>query len=88
MMAVEPGHREPETLGDRIAWRLIRICRRSMDMATGMSEAQKTEAKSPTTAVVADKPLTEAQWVCVHLDQFKTSSPCPSTLSVRGGDGC
>lgn len=64
MLAVEPGHRAPETIGDRIAWMLIRTSRWCMDKATGMSKAQKTDKKRPTTAVVAEQPLTEAQWVC------------------------
>lgn len=63
MLAVVPGHRAPETLGDRIAWMLIRTSRWCMDKATGMSKAQKTDKKRPTTAVVAEQPLTEAQWV-------------------------
>lgn len=63
MLAVEPGHRAPVTLGDKFAWRLMRICRWGMDTVNGLSKDQKTDKKSPTTAVVADKPLTEAQWL-------------------------
>lgn len=63
MLAVVPGHRAPETLGDKIAWMLIRTSRWCMDKATGMSKAQKTDKKRPMTAVVAEQPLTEAQWV-------------------------
>lgn len=63
MLAVEPGHRPPVTLGDRFAWRLMRLCRWGMDTVNGLSKDQKTDKKSPTTAVVADKPLTEAQWL-------------------------
>ncbi|KUI68900.1 Alternative oxidase, mitochondrial [Cytospora mali] len=63
MLAVEPGHREPVTLGDRFAWRLMRICRWGMDLANGLSPEQKTDKMKPTTEVVADKPLTEAQWL-------------------------
>lgn len=63
MLAVEPGHRPPVTLGDRFAWRLMRICRWGMDTVNGLSKDQKTDKKSPTTAVVAEKPLTEAQWL-------------------------
>lgn len=37
-----------------------------MDKATGMSKAQKTDKKRPMTAVVAEQPLTEAQWVCIY----------------------
>ncbi|KAJ9134106.1 Alternative oxidase [Pleurostoma richardsiae] len=63
MVAVVPGHREPRTLGDKIAWRLIRTARWTMDKVTGLSDEQKTDKKNPTTAVVAAKPLTEAQWL-------------------------
>lgn len=63
MLAVRPGHRPPETMGDRVAWRLIRVCRWGMDTATGMSSSQKTDSRQPTTAVAAEKPLTEAQWM-------------------------
>ena len=72
MTSVVPGHREPRTLGDMIAWRLIRIARWSMDTVTGLSKDQKTDKKNPTTAVVADKPLTEAQWVCSTLEESST----------------
>lgn len=64
MLAVEPGHRPPQTIGDRIAWMLIRTSRWCMDKATGMSKDQKTDKKRPTTAVVAERPLSESQWVC------------------------
>lgn len=63
MLAVVPGHRPPKTLGDRVAWMLIRTSRWCMDTVTGMSREQKTDGKKPMTAVVAEKPLTEAQWV-------------------------
>ncbi|CAK7219909.1 inducible alternative oxidase 2 [Sporothrix bragantina] len=63
MLAVVPGHRAPETIGDKIAWRLMRICRWGMDTATGMKRDQKTDKSNPTTAVAAEKPLTEAQWM-------------------------
>lgn len=63
MLAVVPGHRKPVTWGDKIAWALIRTSRWCMDKATGMSKEQKTDKKKPTTAVIADKPLTETQWV-------------------------
>lgn len=65
MLAVVPGHRPPETIGDRLAWMLIRTSRWCMDKVTGMSKEQKTDKKKPMTAVVAEQPLTEAQWVCV-----------------------
>lgn len=63
MLAVVPGHRAPVTIGDKIAWMLIRTSRWCMDKATRMSKAQKTDKKRPMTAVVAEQPLTEAQWV-------------------------
>ncbi|CAN8101800.1 unnamed protein product [Discula destructiva] len=63
MLAVVPGHREPETIGDRIAWMLIRVARWGMDTATRMSQAQKTDKKRHMTAVVAEQPLTESQWL-------------------------
>jgi len=62
-MAVTPAHREPQTLGDRAAWRIVRLARYWMDVATGMSRPQKSDKTHPTTAVVAEKPLTEAQWL-------------------------
>lgn len=66
MLAVEPGHRKPETFGDHFAWKLMRICRWGMDKINGLSPEQKTDKSKPTTAVVAENPLTEAQWVCMR----------------------
>lgn len=63
MLAVEPGHREPRTWGDWAAWKLVRLARYCMDRATGLRPDQQVDSKKPTTAVVANKPLTEAQWV-------------------------
>ncbi|KAF3767265.1 alternate oxidase precursor [Cryphonectria parasitica EP155] len=63
MLAVVPGHRKPVTWGDKLAWALIRTSRWCMDKATGMSKDQKTDKKRPTTAVVADRALTEQQWL-------------------------
>lgn len=63
MLAVTPGHRKPETFGDWAAWKIVRFARFWMDKVTGMDKAQKVDKKNPTTAVVAEKPLTEAQWV-------------------------
>ncbi|KAK4130624.1 alternative oxidase [Trichocladium antarcticum] len=34
-----------------------------MDLATGIRPGQQVDKKNPTTSVVADKPLTEAQWL-------------------------
>lgn len=70
MLAVEPGHRPPQTLGDRVAWMLIRTARWCMDTVTGMSKEQKTDRKRPTTAVVAEQPLSESQWVSVSFFAF------------------
>lgn len=67
MVAVTPGHRAPETLGDKVAWRIVRFARYWMDKATGMERSQDVDKKNPTTAVVAEKPLTEAQWVSSFL---------------------
>lgn len=63
MVAVEPAHREPKTLGDWTAWKIVRVARYCMDKATGMDRDQKSDKKKPTTAIAAQKPLTEAQWV-------------------------
>jgi hypothetical protein len=38
-----------------------------MDKATGMERDQHSDKSKPTTAVVAEKPLTEAQWVSQHF---------------------
>jgi hypothetical protein len=86
MLAVVPGHRQPETLGDWIAWKLVRIARYVLlawtwrkspsittdnkrrwatDFATGIGREQQVDMKNPTTSVVAQKPLSEAQWVCL-----------------------
>ncbi|KAM0245034.1 hypothetical protein ACHAP5_005706 [Fusarium lateritium] len=63
MMAVEPAHRPPQTVGDHTAWRIVRFARYCMDKATGMDRDQKSDRKKPTTAIAAQKPLTEAQWL-------------------------
>lgn len=64
MKAVVPAHRKPRTFGDWVAWKTVRFARYCMDKATGMDrEQQQTDKKNPTTAVEAQKPLTEAQWV-------------------------
>jgi hypothetical protein len=67
MMAVEPAHRVPKTLGDKTAWKIVRVARYCMDKVTGMDRDQKSDKSQPTTAIVAQKPLTEAQWVS-HAD--------------------
>lgn len=65
MAAVVPAHREPRTKGDWVAWKIVRLARWCMDKATGMDREQQVDKKHPTTSVVAQKPLTEAQWVCI-----------------------
>ncbi|KAM9882478.1 hypothetical protein VDGE_03209 [Verticillium dahliae] len=63
MLAVVPGHRVPETWGDWAAWKFVRVARWTMDRATGLKPEQQVDKKNPTTAVVANEPLTEAQWL-------------------------
>ena len=63
MVGVQVAHRKPETIGDKVAWRLIRFARWCMDKATGLSTDQQVDKKNPTTAIKAAKPLTEAQWL-------------------------
>lgn len=63
MRAVVPAHRQPEGFADWAAWKVVRMARWCMDKATGMDRKQQVDKKNPTTAIVADKPLTEAQWV-------------------------
>jgi hypothetical protein len=41
-----------------------------MDKATGMDRNQQVDKNNPTTAVVAKKPLTEAQWVCNGISSY------------------
>nr|Q01355.1 RecName: Full=Alternative oxidase, mitochondrial; Short=ALTOX; Flags: Precursor [Neurospora crassa OR74A]AAC37481.1 alternative oxidase [Neurospora crassa]AAN39882.1 alternative oxidase [Neurospora crassa] len=63
MTSVVPEHRKPETVGDWLAWKLVRICRWATDIATGIRPEQQVDKHHPTTATSADKPLTEAQWL-------------------------
>lgn len=63
MTAVVPAHRKPRNFSDWAAWKLVRLARYFMDKATGMDREQQVDQKNPTTAVEAEKPLTEAQWV-------------------------
>lgn len=74
MLAVVPGHRKPETWGDKLAWYMVRTARWCMDTVTGMSKEQRTNKKQPTTAVLAERPLTEAQWVS-SVVQFDNKRP-------------
>ncbi|KAK4188420.1 AOX1 alternative oxidase mitochondrial precursor encoded by the AOX protein [Podospora australis] len=63
MLSVVPEHRKPETVGDWLAWKLVRLCRWATDIATGIRPEQQVDKRNPTTAVAAHKPLTEAQWL-------------------------
>ncbi|KAK0746843.1 alternative oxidase [Schizothecium vesticola] len=63
MLSVVPEHREPKTMGDWLAWKLVRIARWGTDIATGIKPEQQSDKRKPTTAVAAQKPLTEAQWL-------------------------
>lgn len=63
MHAVVPEHRKPLTVSDWLAWKLVRLCRWGTDLATGIREKQQVDRKNPTTAVSAEQPLTEAQWL-------------------------
>ncbi len=63
MKAVVPAHRKPRTFGDWLAWKTVRFARYWMDKATGMDRQQQVDKAHPTTAIEAEKPLTEAQWV-------------------------
>lgn len=60
---VTPSHRPPRGFGDWAAWKIVRFARYWMDKATGMDREQQVDKKNPTTAIKAEKPLTEAQWV-------------------------
>ncbi|KAB5554657.1 mitochondrial alternative oxidase [Coniochaeta sp. 2T2.1] len=63
MLAIEPAHREPKTFGDWAAWKVIRLCRWGMDVATGLQPEQQVDMKHSTTATAAMQPLTEGQWL-------------------------
>jgi hypothetical protein len=81
MQAVVPAHRPPRGLGDWAAWKIVRFARFWMDKATGMDRAQKVDRKNPTTAVVAEKPLTEAQWVRISQPASQLASQAPFDLT-------
>jgi hypothetical protein len=74
MAAVVPAHRKPRGFGDWAAWKIVRFARYWMDKATGMGRDQQVDKKHPTTAVVANKPLTEAQWVSLLSRQHERLS--------------
>lgn len=74
MKAVVPGHRKPEGFGDWVAWKIVRFARYWMDKATGMESAQQVDKKNPTTAIVAEQPLTEAQWVSLKTIRVATKT--------------
>ncbi|KAI3548614.1 alternative oxidase [Colletotrichum filicis] len=63
MHDIVPDHRAPRTVGDWAAWKFVRVARWFMDRATGLGSEQQVDKKNPTTSLVADKPLTEAQWL-------------------------
>ncbi|KAG6034412.1 Alternative oxidase, mitochondrial precursor, partial [Claviceps citrina] len=63
MLAVEPVHRRPRCVSDWAAWKVVRFARYCMDKVTGMGRDQQVDKTHPTTSVVAEKPLTEAQWL-------------------------
>jgi len=63
MEAVVPAHRPPRNFGDKAAWKIVRLARYCMDKATGMDRDQRGDRSKPTTAIKAEKPLTEAQWL-------------------------
>ncbi|KAL5592337.1 hypothetical protein FOBRF1_013363 [Fusarium oxysporum] len=63
MKSVIPGHREPRGTADWTAWKVVRFARYCMDKATGMNREQQVDKNNPTTSIVAQKPLTEAQWL-------------------------
>ncbi|KAH0436837.1 alternative oxidase [Colletotrichum camelliae] len=63
MRDIVPDHRVPRTVGDWAAWKFVRLARWCMDRATGLGADQQVDKKNPTTALTADKPLTEAQWL-------------------------
>jgi hypothetical protein len=67
MLTVVPAHRPPKTIGDWWAWRFVRLCRWATDRATGIGRDQQVDKNNPTTSVVAEKPLTEAQWVSLRI---------------------
>lgn len=71
MNAVVPAHRPPRGFGDWAAWKIVRFARYWMDKATGMDRAQKGDRSHPTTSIVAEKPLTEAQWVSGQRRNFQ-----------------
>lgn len=75
MLAVEPAHRKPRGFGDWLAWKTVRFARYCMDKATGMDREQQVDKANPTTAVEANKPLTEAQWVRIQYSLILNKFP-------------
>ncbi|KAI8961426.1 alternative oxidase [Daldinia sp. FL1419] len=67
MLAVVPAHRPVKTLGDWVAWKVLRVCRWGMDFFTGMKKDQKVDKANPTTAIETIRPLTEGQWLLRFL---------------------
>ncbi|GAB1318544.1 inducible alternative oxidase 2 [Madurella fahalii] len=50
-------------MGDRVAWRAIKICRWTMDFVTGMGQEPKVDTKDAKPPVTVYKPMTESQWM-------------------------
>lgn len=67
MVAVSPSHRQPQGLGDLLAWKTVRFARFWMDVVTGIGPEQQVDKKKPTTSIIAQQPLTESQWVSGSL---------------------
>jgi len=44
MLDVQPGHREPVTLGDKFAWKFMRFCRYVTTITTSLA-AQPTRVR-------------------------------------------
>ena len=97
MRSVEVGHRAPKTVGDWVAWKMVRVARYFMDLATGIKPGQKVDKKNPTTALAAEQPLSESQWLVrfVFLESIAggMSSPDsrllgrPGTVVLSPGEG-
>lgn len=82
LLAVVPAHREPKTFGERVAWRLIRLCRWGMDFVTGLGPEQQVSPKHSTTSTTASQPLTEGQWVLFPPPLFQILPPPPLFLPL------
>ena len=83
MLAIEPAHREPKTFGDWAAWKVIRLCRWGMDVATGLQPEQQVDMKHSTTSTAATQPLTEGQWVCPIIPSSPLIYPTVTDLTLQ-----